>query len=705
MATNLDPNKIEDTKLMTWTTATPTPTSGNVSASVPSATNISNTISSTPAPAPITANPNALQSWVKWTNYDTGKGELFDGTTATTPADEGGFWSGIDYTGIDKGITQPKTETPAAIPKWQEMWYTNVWSYNARVDPLTWLAPNLSTTGTTWTSTDTTWAKDTGKSVTTDVTTWKTPDQIKTESIDSILKSLDPNNQLTAEEKQSIRDALGSEDAASYTAALLWKSNILLDKANTAINAYRLNRDTTLQSNRNQQVYDQNVKNITAQYDTAIEKAKQNVSDTMNNMSVIAGTSGRLQSKNLTNAIHQQLDNSKKNYNDLVSAKDRDLASLASDLKYKTDMLSNEYNDKMTAQMDDILKTIKTLDTAWELDTAQGLTNAKSFLRKSLDATQASTQTYYDSLKYLNDYFTQQKTDMRALNKIDSDVTKTMNDWYLYNANGSKVTNEKWEFLQITKPTTGTLISDKPITLANGSQAMLFQKPDWTIETQVLKWTEPAQMWSDIISHYAQLLATGTLKVADIKDLPPITQQAIISRAAWMPQGGDYQSVVLKDADGNDIPATFNKSDWTYIINWKSFSSWEISSTWLTTPGGTGENNLVQTNPQSIIDYSTTLRGKTKLQCWELVNDYVKQITGTKWTMWDTIDSKYKTISKIWESSSPVVGWLFAFGWYGWAGHTWIVQSINPDWSIEVLEAGLALEYLLALTFCSCWDI
>lgn len=658
MATITDPNKIEDTTL-TQTASTPKPIEGVVSAWVPNATNVSNTSSASLTSTetmPIVANPNALQTGPKGTNYDTGKGELLDWTTIKTPADEGGFWSGIDYTGIDKGTsttTTNKVINPNALQSWVKG--TVYDTGNGEMSDWTTKAPIITTTNT-WTTWGTTTTSTTG--TTTDLTN-KTPDQIKQESIDSIIKNLDPNNQLTAEEKQTIKAALSSEDPTTYTAALMWKSNILLDKANAAINAYRLNRDTTLQANRNQQVYDQNVANISAQYNTAIEKAKQNVSDTMNNMSVIAWTSWRIQSKNLTNAVHQALDNSRQTYNDLVSAKDRDLASLASDLKYKTDMLSNEYNDKMTAQMNDILKTIKTLDTAWELDTQQGLTNAKSFLRKSLDATQASTQTYYDSLKYLNDYFTKQKTDLQTANKIDSDVTKTMNDWYLYNATGNKVTNEKWEFLQIQKPTTWTLLSEKPITLSDWSQAMLFQKPDWTIETQVLKWTEPAQMGSDIISHYAQLLASGTLKYSDLKDLPPVTQQAIIWKAAGMPTAWDYQSVVLKDADWNDIPATFNKSTWEYVINGKRFTSSEITSTWLTTPGGGGKVDI-PTLLNTISDSEWThwnynaMYGKWWQSAIDLTNMTLKQVQDLQkkniykdknwnyvgWAMW-----KYQIVS------------------------------------------------------------
>lgn len=105
-------------------------------------------------------------------------------------------------------------------------------------------------------------------------------------------------------------------------------------------------------------------------------------------------------------------------------------------------------------------------------------------------------------------------------------------------------------------------------------------------------------------------------------------------------------------------------------------------------------NTTVQTNPQSIVDFSVQNRwGRTNLQCGELVNDYIYKITWANPTwnnrLWNTLDSKLTAIKTIGQSATPVVWGIFVSNPLGnniW--HTGIVQSVNEDWSITVLEAN-----------------
>lgn len=91
-----------------------------------------------------------------------------------------------------------------------------------------------------------------------------------------------------------------------------------------------------------------------------------------------------------------------------------------------------------------------------------------------------------------------------------------------------------------------------------------------------------------------------------------------------------------------------------------------------------------------IVAYSQSKRGKTNLQCGELVNDYWQNITGKRpWASWMGNDypSKVKAIDEVGRSSVPMEWGMFAQNiWPN--GHTGIVMAVNADGSIDVLEAN-----------------
>ena len=91
---------------------------------------------------------------------------------------------------------------------------------------------------------------------------------------------------------------------------------------------------------------------------------------------------------------------------------------------------------------------------------------------------------------------------------------------------------------------------------------------------------------------------------------------------------------------------------------------------------------------EAVYKYSTTQRnGDTTLQCGELVNDYIKMVTGKKWGMWNTYETKVKAINDIGKSNVPQVWWVFATK-FGETGHTGIVTGVNPDGSVTVYDAN-----------------
>jgi hypothetical protein len=150
------------------------------------------------------------------------------------------------------------------------------------------------------------------------------------------------------------------------------------------------------------------------------------------------------------------------------------------------------------------------------------------------------------------------------------------------------------------------------------------------------------------------------------------------------------------------------KANWTI----KELADWSIvkvnSTTGDIVPYNTSEGDpngndpasnpttLNISNPQTlnqIIDFCTTKRGTDSVQCGMLVNDYIMKVTGQNPSganrFQDSLQSKLTAIDSIGRAAWPVAGGLFAYPTNDPAGHTGIVTKVNPDGSIEVLEANV----------------
>lgn len=177
----------------------------------------------------------------------------------------------------------------------------------------------------------------------------------------------------------------------------------------------------------------------------------------------------------------------------------------------------------------------------------------------------------------------------------------------------------------------------------------------------------------------------------------------IPAKAPMEPVFKDWYLITFStDANGQIVAKpqkVMEQSDMDKInlaLKWEELRSKQLENaklSWASTATTT-----VQTDPQSVVDFSQNKRGKQNLQCWELVNDYLFKATwkDPSWAnrLWNTFTSKVKAIESIWRANWPVEWWVFAFktgnkdknGNDIW--HTGIVQSVNPDWSINVLEAN-----------------
>ncbi len=150
------------------------------------------------------------------------------------------------------------------------------------------------------------------------------------------------------------------------------------------------------------------------------------------------------------------------------------------------------------------------------------------------------------------------------------------------------------------------------------------------------------------------------------------------------------------------------KANWTI----KELADWSIvkvnSTTGDIVPYNTSEGDpngndpasnpttLDISNPQTlnqIIEFCTDKRNTDKVQCGMLVNDYIYKVSGQNPSgdnrFQDSIESKITAIDNIGRANWPVAGGLFAYPTNDPAGHTGIVTKVNPDGSIEVLEANV----------------
>ena len=190
---------------------------------------------------------------------------------------------------------------------------------------------------------------------------------------------------------------------------------------------------------------------MTQEYDNAIKAQKDKIKADQNNMSVVMGTSWRLRSANAISAVNSVLDKNQATYNELLQHKDRDIQRLAEDLKYNQTVLNNEYNDKISNEMQTMLKNIASLDATGAMSTTQWLFQARSFIDQTINNSISHSEDYYNKLSYLAQRKDAMKKEKIELNKPDDALTKQMNDGFIYNQQGLRIVWADWQPLQYNK--------------------------------------------------------------------------------------------------------------------------------------------------------------------------------------------------------------------------------------------------------------
>ncbi len=154
--------------------------------------------------------------------------------------------------------------------------------------------------------------------------------------------------------------------------------------ATNILNAYRTTRDANLTANRNQQVYQKNVADTQSAFQVALDQQKANMQQQQNAMSLGMESSGRLQSQNMQQGIHDALIRSQNVFNTMVATNDRTVQGLADQYKYQQQALSNNYNDQVSSLVQSLVQKMGANSASGGLDTNSGLLSARSDLDKTL---------------------------------------------------------------------------------------------------------------------------------------------------------------------------------------------------------------------------------------------------------------------------------------------------------------------------------
>lgn len=328
--------------------------------------------------------------------------------------------------------------------------------------------------------------------------------------------------------------------------------------------------------------------------------------------------------------------------------------------------LTTKLNDNVDKSIQDAFNTLVQADNNWQLDTVPELEAFRNKMFQDLDSsitwfTDASIEQLNFLIKRQDVALTEAKTFQNNKNTINKDMSVAQ--WYYVDWNWSPViSSTTGQTIKIPKTSPIDPIFDK----ASGKLITFTTDETWWIVANVDQVIDQPVFEQTAISSFANLVAQWKIKFEDVPESVRNTDTFL----SWLESA--KKESTTQDWSKLDDKTLYNQKTWEI----KDIATWDVTSS-------------VVSDTKSIINYSTTKRWRTNLQCWELVNDYWTQTTGSKAWMWDTLESKVDALESVWFSDIPVAWWLFVSNplWND-VWHTWIIQKVNSDWSIEVLEAN-----------------
>lgn len=378
-------------------------------------------------------------------------------------------------------------------------------------------------------------------------------------------------------------------------------------------------------------------------------------------------------------AVENQIEEADKTYQELVSVENlykraQKLWNKSQIIRFERQMedLQDSLDNSVNQTIQNALADLTQKEISQVIEDPEEMEKIRMDLLNDLDKNIADiTEANFRKRQYVIDQMTDivndEKTREANKGKINPDLSK-INTYY---------TDMNWD--PIISATTGQRIdipTDAPMDPIfdkdTGNFITFSLDETWNIVPQLQQVYDTPTFEESAIQNYANLVSQWKIWFDDVPDGVRNTDSFIQAMTTTSTQEEAPEVETIIWPDGEEYSAIWNKEKQKYERVWE-------------TPTDISDMKWVN----NIVDFSTSLRGRENLQCWELVNDYWTQTTWNRAWMWDTLDSKLQAISKIWVSDDPVVwGLMVSNPLWNDVWHTWIVQAVNADGSIDVLEAN-----------------
>lgn len=297
------------------------------------------------------------------------------------------------------------------------------------------------------------------------------------------------------------------------------------------------------------------------QYDNAIATQQNRMANDAANAGVILGTQGAARSARAQQAVSAMNQQNKDLYTSMVISKDRAQMELADQFKRANDQLDLTYKQNVSQAQDDMLKKLQAMNATGEMNSKQGLQVARSYLESVLDTTIAAQEQYVSGLQAGYDQYKAYAADRKDKGEVAGDFTKQMNDGFVYNKYGEKVTttdeNGNQTYLSYTPTKEGKFLSMTE--LPDGSKGAMMQMPDGSVQFSPIKGYNVSQLDPTQIDAYASAYASGKLPDSMLSKLPQDTQAKIMQAAVTKGFSGDLKPYEV-EVDGKKKTMLFNQA-------------------------------------------------------------------------------------------------------------------------------------------------
>lgn len=432
---------------------------------------------------------------------------------------------------------------------------------------------------------------------------------------------------------------------------------------------------TRTEENRNRQ---QEMNTITGQISDIqssqrIRNAENQVKSLKQNLWYIGTMWTPWVSQNKLSAVENQIKEADKVFGELVTVEQLqkqavELWQESQAIQFERQMedLQNDLNDKVNQSIQDALSGLTQKEISQVIEDPDQMEKIRVTLLNDLDKNVANiTEANFRKRQYVIDQMTnivnQTKTKEANKQKINQDMSAIQG--YYVDWNGEPIISATtWKRINI--PTKSPL-------------APIYDKEKWQLITFSLdengkmvgnmeQIVDQPTFAEGIVSWVANMIASWRMNLKDVKDMYPWLEQnpAIIGAFKEAPANMDMIKADLEKKKYELDLKKFEAEKWLLDT---ATSSWTV--------------------PSITVNTSIWRASKWPVQCWEYVNDVI-QNNWVDTKLWDSYKSKVDAISKIWRSDKPQPWSIFVLNTWTETWHTWIVQSVNADWSFVVQEAN-----------------